>query len=240
MNESRIGGESRRVTGLALNDQVDRRFTGGAARGRRTHCGRRHCRGAQLRGCLQRADGPTDRGRRTDGARRLPATGCPFARVRSRARRCLPALDGAYELGRGEARQGRSMDALLSAYRVGARVAWRELSDTAVDRGLPPLTIARFAELVFAFIDELSAASVSGHADELASSDRERRRGLDRLGRQLLAGAPIDTLLSSAETVELAATGNSDCGVGAVGPDARGPVPIRAFHAATQRRPAGY
>ena len=34
-----------------------------------------------------------------------------------------PALDGAYDLGRGEARQGRSMDALLSAYRVGARVA---------------------------------------------------------------------------------------------------------------------
>ena len=94
------------------------------------------------------------------------------------------------------------MDALLSAYRVGARVAWRELSGTAVDGGLPPLTIARFAELVFAFIDELSAASVSGHADELASSDRERRRGLDRLGQQLLAGAPIDTLLSSAETVD--------------------------------------
>ena len=72
-----------------------------------------------------------------------------------------PALEGAYELGRGEARQGRSMDALLSAYRVGARVAWRELSETAVHGGLPPLMIARFAELVFAFIDELSAASVS-------------------------------------------------------------------------------
>ena len=112
-----------------------------------------------------------------------------------------PALDGAYELGRGEARQGRSMDALLSAYRVGARVAWRELSGTAVNGGLPPLTIARFAELVFAFIDELSAASVSGHADELASSDRERRRGLDRLGQQLLAGAPTDALLASAEHV---------------------------------------
>jgi len=40
-----------------------------------------------------------------------------------------PALDGAYELGRGEARNGRSIDALLSAYRVGARVAWRELSE---------------------------------------------------------------------------------------------------------------
>ena len=113
-----------------------------------------------------------------------------------------PALEGAYELGRGEARQGRSIDALLSAYRVGARVAWRELSETAVDRGLPPLMIARFAELVFAFIDELSAASVSGHGDELASSDRERRRHLDRLGQDLLTGVPTEILRASAERAE--------------------------------------
>src|SRR3954452_17955560 len=63
----------------------------------------------------------------------------------------LPALDGAYELGRCEARQGRSIAALLSAYRVGAQVAWRELSMTAVSAGLPAATIARLAELVFAF-----------------------------------------------------------------------------------------
>jgi hypothetical protein len=113
-----------------------------------------------------------------------------------------PALEGAYELGRGEARSGRSVDALLSAYRVGARVAWRELSETAVDRGLPPLMIARFAELVFAYIDELSAASVSGHADELASTDRERRRHLDRLGQQLLTGAPTEMLQASAERAD--------------------------------------
>ena len=36
-----------------------------------------------------------------------------------------PTLEGAYALGRGEARSGRGMDALLAAYRVGARVAWR-------------------------------------------------------------------------------------------------------------------
>ena len=113
-----------------------------------------------------------------------------------------PALDGAYELGRGEARSGRSVDALLSAYRVGARVAWRELSESAVDGGLPPLMIARFAELVFAFIDELSAASVSGHADELASSDRARRRQLDRLAQHLLAGAPTETLQASADRAD--------------------------------------
>ncbi len=103
-----------------------------------------------------------------------------------------PALDGAYGLGRGEARQGRSMDALLSAYRVGARVAWRELSATAVDAGLTADTVARFAELVFAFIDELSASSVSGHADELATTGRVRERYLERLARQLLHGEPAD------------------------------------------------
>lgn len=113
-----------------------------------------------------------------------------------------PALDGAYELGRGEARQGRTMDALLSAYRVGARVAWRELSSTAVAAGLDAETVARFAELVFAFIDELSASSVAGHTDELATTGRVRQRYLDRLAKQLIAGAAIDALRASAEEAD--------------------------------------
>jgi hypothetical protein len=110
-----------------------------------------------------------------------------------------PALDGAYELGRGEARQGRSMDALLSAYRVGARVAWRELSGAAVGADLAAGSVARFAELVFAFIDELSASSVAGHADELATTGRVRQRYLERLAQQVLTGAPPETLRASAE-----------------------------------------
>jgi hypothetical protein len=113
-----------------------------------------------------------------------------------------PALDGAYELGRGEARQGRTMDALLSAYRVGARVAWRELSSTAVAAGLSAETIARFAELVFAFIDELSASSVAGHADELATTGRVRQRYLERLAKQLIAGETVETLRASAEKAD--------------------------------------
>ncbi|GAB7066989.1 PucR family transcriptional regulator [Mycolicibacterium hodleri] len=113
-----------------------------------------------------------------------------------------PALDGAYELGRGEARQGRTMDALLSAYRVGARVAWRELSSTAVAAGLDAETVARFAELVFAFIDELSASSVAGHTDELATTGRVRQRYLDRLAKQLIAGAPVDVVTASAEEAD--------------------------------------
>ncbi len=110
-----------------------------------------------------------------------------------------PTLDGAYALGRGEARSGRSMDALLAAYRVGARVAWRELADSAARAGVDAGTMAQFAELVFAYIDELSAASVAGHTDELSTSGRVRERYRERLGQQLLAGAGPDTLLASAE-----------------------------------------
>lgn len=113
-----------------------------------------------------------------------------------------PALDGAYELGRGEARNGRSIDALLSAYRVGARVAWRELSATAVGAGLPADTVARFAELVFAFIDELSGSSVAGHADELATTGRVRQRYLERLAHQLLTGELASILQTSAEKAD--------------------------------------
>lgn len=99
-----------------------------------------------------------------------------------------PSIDGAYALGRGEARDGRSADALLSAYRVGARVAWRELAGAAVRLGAPAEQLATFAEMVFAYIDGLSAASVAGHADELASSGRVQARRRDALARALVRG----------------------------------------------------
>ncbi|GGC55087.1 helix-turn-helix domain-containing protein [Hoyosella rhizosphaerae] len=112
----------------------------------------------------------------------------------------LPAaLDAAYELGRGEARNGRSTDALLAAYRVGARASWREMAATAVSGGLPALSVARFAELAFAFIDELSAASIAGHEDESATSGRVRQHYLDQLGQKILTGRSDDTLIAGAE-----------------------------------------
>src|SRR5688572_30966591 len=110
-----------------------------------------------------------------------------------------PALEGAYELGRGEARSGRSMDALLAAYRVGARVSWRHMSASAVRAGLSVEQLARFAELVFAYIDQLSASSVAGHSDELATTGRVRERYLERMAAQLLAGAPEQDLTAMAE-----------------------------------------
>jgi hypothetical protein len=108
-------------------------------------------------------------------------------------------LEAAYALGRGEARAGRSMEALLAAYRVGARVAWQDQSELMVRRGVPAATIAAFAQLVFAYIDELSGASVAGHRDELATSGRVREQLLERLAHALLAGEPADDLKGRAE-----------------------------------------
>jgi hypothetical protein len=113
-----------------------------------------------------------------------------------------PAVEGAYALGRGEARSGRTMHALLSAYRVGARAAWRDWASTAVASGLRADTVARFAELVFAFIDELSAASAAGHTDELARSGRAREQDRERLALALLSGGSADEVAARAVRAE--------------------------------------
>jgi hypothetical protein len=127
------------------------------------------------------------------------ATGSPGSDPRTPA---APAVDGAYQLGRGEARSGRSTDALLSAYRIGARVSWHEMSTIAVRNGLDAETLVSFAELVFAYIDELSAASVAGHTDELATTGRVRQRLLERITHHLLTGAPAETVVKAAERAD--------------------------------------
>jgi hypothetical protein len=110
-----------------------------------------------------------------------------------------PAVEGAYQLGRGEARSGRTTDALLAAYRIGARVSWREMSTIAVRNGIEGKVLVDFAELVFAYIDELSAASVAGHTDETETTGRVRQRLLERVAAQLLEGASDDEVLAAAD-----------------------------------------
>ena len=118
------------------------------------------------------------------------------------AKPIAPSTAAAYELGRGEARSGRSMDALLAAYRVGARVAWRGLSREAVAHGVGAQALGGFAELVFAYIDALSGASLAGHADELASAGRARERYRERLALLLIQGAEETELAAAARRAE--------------------------------------
>jgi hypothetical protein len=84
------------------------------------------------------------------------------------------------DLGRFEFREGRTLESLLAAYRLGARVAWRRAAVAAHDAGHDAETLALLAEAIFAYIDELSAASAEGYASEQSASvhETERRRGV--------------------------------------------------------------
>jgi hypothetical protein len=93
-------------------------------------------------------------------------------------------------LGRGEMRAGRSMDALLAAYRLGARVAWRRLAAAGERAGLPPHTLYALAEAIFAYIDELSADSIEGYAREQAAAAGALQRRRQRLAALLIQEPP--------------------------------------------------
>ncbi|PZR65406.1 MAG: CdaR family transcriptional regulator [Solirubrobacterales bacterium] len=80
------------------------------------------------------------------------------------------------ELGRGEFREGRTLDALLAAYRIGARVSWRWIVEAGEAAGLQPAALFDIAEAMFAYIDELSAESVEGYASEQSSQAGARER----------------------------------------------------------------
>jgi PucR C-terminal helix-turn-helix domain len=95
-------------------------------------------------------------------------------------------------LGRGELRQGRTLDALQSAYRVGARVAWRRLAEAAQRAGLDPALLSLLAESIFAYIEELSADSVEGYAEARSQLEDERRRRRRELIGVLLRDPPAD------------------------------------------------
>ena len=90
-------------------------------------------------------------------------------------------------LGRVEFRDRRSLDSLLAAYRLGARVAWRRIASLAIDAGLDRRALALLAEAVFAYIDELSALSIEGYADAQTAAAGEADRHRRRLVRLLLA-----------------------------------------------------
>ena len=94
------------------------------------------------------------------------------------------------DLGRGEFHAGRSLDALLAAYRVGARLAWRRFVEAGVAGGLAPDVIYALGEAIFAYIDELSAESAEGYAEEQTAAAGESERRRRRLVRLLAQDPP--------------------------------------------------
>ncbi|MFC1419988.1 helix-turn-helix domain-containing protein [Streptacidiphilus cavernicola] len=101
-------------------------------------------------------------------------------------------------LGRGEWREGRSLDALQAAYRLGGRLAWRRYAQAARRTGMPPAAMAALAEAIFAHIDEMAAASVEGYSEARADAVGTLRRARRRLAELLAEGASVPVLAEAA------------------------------------------
>jgi hypothetical protein len=100
------------------------------------------------------------------------------------------ARDTYVNLGRGEFHAGRSLDALMAAYRVGARLAWRRFVEAGTAAALPPEALYSLGEAMFAYIDEISAESADGYAEEQSAAAGESQRRRRRLVRLLAQHPP--------------------------------------------------
>ncbi len=103
-----------------------------------------------------------------------------------------------YDLGRRAFQEGQRLDALLRAYRVGARVAWREIVTSCEAAGVEPRTIYQLAETVIAYINELSAASTEGYSAESAAAVDVTQAARQALVELLTVSPPPDPVRLSA------------------------------------------
>jgi len=102
----------------------------------------------------------------------------------------LPRREVYFDFGRGELRAGRSIDAVLTAYRVAAQATWRAMAATGHTAGLDPQAMYGVAERIFTCMDRMSTATVEGFAYERSIRAGERHDRRKRLVELLLRVPP--------------------------------------------------
>lgn len=94
------------------------------------------------------------------------------------------------KLGRQEAREGRSLDYLQSAYLLGIRVVWRWVTELGQRAGLSSVAMSQLADTAFEYLDDLASQSRGGYMDERAASAEGRRECRRRLLAMVLEVPP--------------------------------------------------
>jgi hypothetical protein len=98
-----------------------------------------------------------------------------------------------HAIGAGEMREGRSLDALHSALRLAARVAWRRLLGLIDHTRVSSGTVGAVAEATFAYLDEIAKACAAGYAHAQAAEVGEVERRRRRLIELLLTTPPASS-----------------------------------------------
>ncbi len=108
-------------------------------------------------------------------------------------------LDLHFALGRAQARAGRSLDELLSFYRIAAQTMWRRLTEVGAAQGIEPHDLYRLAETGFGCVDEISTQAAEGFADEQSHRSGASNSRRSELVRLLLKDAqPTTEVLDAA------------------------------------------
>jgi hypothetical protein len=104
------------------------------------------------------------------------------------------------QIGRQQMQAGNDLTRLLTAFQLGARVAWRHVAGAALETGLPPESLASLADAVFVFVNQLSFSAARGYVRAQVEDSRLRERNREELADLLLSGR------ASAQAVSAAAT----------------------------------
>ncbi|PXY24577.1 Fis family transcriptional regulator [Prauserella flavalba] len=131
-------------------------------------------------------------------------------------------------LGQYEMREGRSLDTLQAAYRVGARIAWRRIMRVGRRSGFSSAVMSQLADSMLAFMDELASVALDGYLEAKACSADALETWRRRLLQLILERPP-----APAEAIEELAQL-----VGWAVPEVATPVAVRSlYRAGTPARP---
>ena len=106
-------------------------------------------------------------------------------------------------LGRHEAEEGRSLDSLQMAYRVGAQLAWHRVMEVGREASLSSSVISTLADAVFGYMNDLATLSLQGYQELKARSAGEQQAARRRLLQLMLNRddpVPLRALADLAET----------------------------------------
>jgi hypothetical protein len=121
-----------------------------------------------------------------------------------------------FALGRAQARAGRSLDELMSFYRIAGQTMWRRLTEVGEAGGIEPQHLYRLAETGFGCVDELSSQAAAGFADEQSHRSGASHSRRSELMRLLLSDPqpPGELLHAAAQAVGIELSPTIACFVG--------------------------
>lgn len=92
------------------------------------------------------------------------------------------------QIGRRQFQVGNDLTRLLTAFQLGARIAWKHVSAAALETSLAPDSFAALADAVFDFVNQLSFAAARGYLREQADDASARARTREELAALMLSG----------------------------------------------------